>query len=158
MRLFYSVIKRQLALLSLRWVSVKCITHKKIVKRRRFEVNKLHNVTSSSVRCEQTLISARHSFRFCFFPAGISAPALWLTWVCPHFTDTRKTENKKRKKNLQLSTESHKERRDLGRTYFYSISEMGPAVHAGHFWSCQLNPLYFAVTLASFYGNSLPPC
>lgn len=41
MWLFYSVIKEQLALLSLGWVSVKCITHQKTVKRRRFEVNKL---------------------------------------------------------------------------------------------------------------------
>lgn len=60
MWLFYSVIKRQLALLSLGWVSVKCIT--KNVKRGRFEINKLHSVTSSRAgpeRPSQALSVAR---------------------------------------------------------------------------------------------------
>lgn len=83
MWLFYSVIKRQLALLSLGWVSVKCITHQKTVKRRRFEVNKLHNVTSSSARYEQALIGTRH-YCVCvcvFFSSGKLNPST--------LTDTR---------------------------------------------------------------------
>ena len=83
MWLFYSVIKRQLALLSLGWVSVKCITHKKIVKRRRFEVNKLHNITSSSAWYEQALIGTRLGcVLFCFvFSSGKLSPST--------LTDTR---------------------------------------------------------------------
>lgn len=106
MRLFHSVIKRQLALLSPGWVSVKCITHKKNVKLRGFEVNKLHNVTSSMPG--EPKPSQAQNPSFSLFLLGAPAQHFSLN----RFTDTRKMENERRKDNLQLSTKSHMHRGD----------------------------------------------
>lgn len=147
MGLFYSVIKRQLALLSPGWVSVKCIT--KNVKRGRFEVNKLH-------KCHQLLSGLRSPERGLPLPVGTQSQHF-----LNRFTDTRKMENGTRKNNLQLSTESHRtgRRGGGGETWRWTPFRRWDephAVYTGQFQSCHFNPSLSAVASAPFYGHALP--